>query len=197
MQNKFLCDIFYLEKIMKRRYKKVTINLAGILLILVIIVLNNLGYIELKKENLKNVEKESSNKKLYLVKRVVDGDTFVVNFDGTDEKVRLIGVDTPESVHKDKSKNTKEGKIASNYTTEKIQNKQVELEFDVQQRDKYGRILAYVYIDGNMLNKMLLEDGMAKLATYPPNVKYVEDFKKLQAEARKNNVGFWNGIYSK
>lgn len=184
---------------MKKRYNKVTINLAGIIIILILVVLNKLGYIELKDENIKNnqVYKEKENTKLYTVKKVVDGDTIVVDFNGTDEKVRLIGVDTPESVHKDKSKNVKEGKIASNYTKAKLENKQVELEFDIQQKDKYGRLLAYVYIDGNMVNKMLLEDGMAKLATYPPNVKYVEEFKKIQAQARQKNVGFWDGIYSK
>ncbi len=116
---------------------------------------------------------------LYSVTRVVDGDTIEVDYNGTLEKVRLIGVDTPESVHPDSSKNTEEGILASDYTKAKLEGKQVELEFDVQQRDQYGRLLAYVWVDGLMYNKTLLEDGVANLATYPPNVKYVDEFTAI------------------
>lgn len=113
------------------------------------------------------------------VLRVVDGDTFVVNYNGVEEYVRLIGVDTPESVHPDSEKNTEAGILASDYTKARLEGKQVELEFDVQQRDMYGRLLAYAYVDGVMYNKTLLEDGVANLATYPPNVKYVDDFTAI------------------
>ena len=112
----------------------------------------------------------------YDVIRVVDGDTFVVDFNGTEEKVRLIGIDTPESVHPDADKNTAAGVTASDYTKALLTGKSVELEFDVQERDKYGRLLAYAYLDGYMLNKKLLEDGYAVVSTYPPNVKYVDEF---------------------
>lgn len=111
--------------------------------------------------------------------RVVDGDTIVVNYNGVEEKVRLIGVDTPESVHPDSSKNTEDGVLASEYTKERLEGKEIELEFDVQQRDVYGRLLAYVYLDGVMYNGTLLADGVANLATYPPNVKYADDFAKI------------------
>ncbi len=117
--------------------------------------------------------------KLYDVVRVVDGDTIVVNFQGKDEKVRLIGINTPESVHSDASKNTEAGRIASDFTKNLLTDKQVELEFDVQERDHYGRLLAYVYLEGKMVNKTLLEAGHATIATYPPNVKYVDDFKAI------------------
>jgi micrococcal nuclease len=126
------------------------------------------------------------------VTRVVDGDTLVVNYKGAEEKVRLIGVDTPESVHPDASRNVEEGIIASNFTKDKLEGKEVELEFDVQERDQYGRLLAYVYIDGIMFNKTLLEEGYAQVATYPPNVKYVEEFTEIQRTARENNKGLWN-----
>lgn len=119
------------------------------------------------------------------VLRVVDGDTIVVNYNGAEEKVRLIGVDTPESVHPDSSKNNEAGIAASEYTRNWLEGQEVELEFDVQQRDIYGRLLAYVYIDGVMFNKTLLENGIANLATYPPNVKYVDDFTAI-VNARNN-----------
>ena len=117
--------------------------------------------------------------KKYKVIRVVDGDTFVVDYNGTEEKVRLIGIDTPESVHPDADRNTAAGITASDYTKSLLKGKSVELEFDVQQRDKYGRLLAYAYVDGYMLNKKLLQDGYAVIATYPPNVKYVDEFKAI------------------
>ena len=73
-----------------------------------------------------------------------------------------------------------------------LKDKKVKLELDVQERDKYGRILAYVYIDGEMYNKELLKIGYAKIATYPPNIKYVDDFTEIQKQARKNKVGLWS-----
>ena len=118
--------------------------------------------------------------------RVVDGDTIVVIMDGKKEKVRMIGINTPESVHPDKSRNTPMGKIASKYTKDNLEGKYVTLETDVQERDKYGRILAYVYLDDKIFNKTLLEEGLAELMTIPPNVKYADDFKKIEAE-RQNN----------
>lgn len=132
-------------------------------------------------------EKSSSieSSKVYC-DRVVDGDTIVVLMDGKKEKVRMIGIDTPESVHPDKSRNTPMGKIASKYTKDNLEGKYVTLETDVQERDKYGRVLAYVYLDDKMFNKTLLEEGLAELMTIPPNVKYAEDFKKIEAE-RQNN----------
>lgn len=128
----------------------------------------------------------------YEVVSVTDGDTFEINYNGTKEKVRLIGVDTPESVHPNSKKNNEYGKQASNYTKSLLEGKIVKLEFDVSPRDKYGRLLAYVYLkNGEMLNEKLLKEGYAQVATYPPNVKYVEKFKAIQKEARENEVGFW------
>lgn len=129
----------------------------------------------------------------YRVIRVVDGDTIVISYQGKEEKVRLIGVDTPESVHSDASKNTPYGKIASDYTKAQLTGKTIQLEFDVQERDKYGRLLAYVYVDGKMYNKTLLEEGHAKVATFPPNVKYVDEFQRLEQQAQKKQVGMWQG----
>lgn len=133
----------------------------------------------------------NSNIKRYKVTRVVDGDTIKVDFNGKEESVRLIGIDTPESVNPDASKNVLEGKIASDYTKSRLEGKEVELEFDVQERDRYGRLLAYVWIGGEMFNKTLLSEGYAQVATFPPNVKYVDEFIEFQRRARENNKGFW------
>lgn len=117
----------------------------------------------------------------YKVKRVVDGDTFVISLNGSDTKVRLIGVDTPESVASDEylektgKENSEAGKTASDYTKSLIDGKTVYLEYDASTEDKYGRLLAYCYLsDGRMLQEILLSEGYANLMTVQPNVKYVE-----------------------
>lgn len=139
-------------------------------------------------------EEEGKQDGPYEVERVVDGDTLVINIDGVSEKVRLIGVDTPESVHPDSSKNVEYGKVASEYTKNTLENKSVTLELDVQERDKYGRLLAYIYSDGEMFNLKLIREGHAKVATFPPNVKYTEDFTAAQEEARKEGIGLWSYV---
>lgn len=128
----------------------------------------------------------------YTVTRVVDGDTIKINYNSKEESVRLIGIDTPESVHPDASRNVFNGEIASNYTKTLLEGKDIELEFDTQKRDRYGRLLAYVYIDGTMVNRLLLKEGYAQVSTYPPNVKYVDEFTKIQKSARENSKGLWS-----
>lgn len=160
-------------------------------------VLNELGLgnlISTSSETTTNtsVSIDISELNKYQVISVTDGDTFKIDYNGEEKKVRLIGVDTPESVSPNKEKNNNYGKEASNYTKEKLAGQYIYLEFDVQQTDKYGRFLAYVYLeDGTMYNKELLEKGYAQVATYPPNVKYVEEFEEIQKQARENNIGFW------
>ena len=131
-----------------------------------------------------------------LFSKCVDGDTAYFLVNENEIKVRFLAIDTPESV----STNVSEqpfGKEASDYTCNKISNaNEIVLEYEKNKTDKYGRILAYVYIDGVMFNKMLLQSGMAKIATYPPNVKYVEEFKVLEKQARENKVGLWSDEYS-
>lgn len=127
----------------------------------------------------------------YHVTRVVDGDTIEIIFNENKEKVRFIGVDTPETKHPTKGVQPY-GPEASTFTKENLEDKDIALEFDVQERDCYGRLLAYVYTeDGVMFNARLVEEGYAQMATFPPNVKYVDRFKKLQEEARENSRGLW------
>ena len=127
----------------------------------------------------------------YPVTRVVDGDTIVVAMAGEENKVRLIGVDTPESVHPDETRNVPYGKISSEFTRNALEGQLVYLEYDVEPTDRYGRILAYVWLDGEMFNKTLLSEGHAMLATFPPNVRYVDEFTELQAQARNQGKGLW------
>ncbi|WP_018130187.1 thermonuclease family protein [Effusibacillus pohliae] len=135
------------------------------------------------------------------VTHVADGDT--VEVEGG-EKVRLIGVNTPESV-KPGVEPMPMGKEASDFTKSQLQGKKVFVETDVQPKDKYGRTLAYLYlqepktqedVEKYMYNAILLKEGYAQLMTIPPNVKYVDLFTKLQMQAREAKKGIWSlGIY--
>ncbi len=191
-------------KILNNKNKKIISSAVVVILIVIALLTQNEDVakyikenydidlkIESKKEDSNNSVVDISSLDEYKVVRVVDGDTFIIDYNGKEERVRLIGIDTPESVHPSEEKNTEEGIKTSNYTKERLEGKMVKIELDVQHRDKYGRILAYAYIDGNMYNKELLELGYAKLATYPPNVKYVDEFTKLQEKAREDKVGMW------
>lgn len=132
------------------------------------------------------------------VVRVVDGDTIVVRMADKKVKVRLIGVDTPESVHEDESRNTEEGKIASGWMKDLLEEETVYLELDAGLTDKYGRLLAYVYLDDGetMVNRLLLEEGYARTMTIQPNCKYADEFAELQTKAREDEKGFWaTGFY--
>ena len=123
------------------------------------------------------------------VTRVVDGDTIDISpsVEGR-SRVRLIGMDTPE-VH---FGTQPYGPEASAFAKRELDGEEVRLELDVQKIDPYGRLLAYVYLpDGEMFNETLLEEGYAQVATFPPNVKYVDRFLEAQREAREANRGLW------
>ena len=119
----------------------------------------------------------------YEVVRVVDGDTLIVKMGDSEKYVRLIGVNAPESVHPDETKNTPEGVAASNYLKELLpQGSLVYLEYDVDRYDSYERTLAYVYLEDKetMVNLLLLENGYAELMTVPPNTKYEARFLSVK-----------------
>lgn len=136
-----------------------------------------------------------------LVKRVIDGDTLRLE---TGEKVRLLGIDTPEmheskKLYRDAQRTRQDirtiqkmGRRAYEFTKNLVEGKRVSLEFDVQKHDKYGRLLAYVYLeDGTFVNAKLIEEGYASLMTIPPNSKYADLFLKLYQEAREKKRGLW------
>lgn len=144
-------------------------------------------------------DKYTTSKKLktYAVEKVVDGDTFFIIYNGKKEKVRLIGVDTPESVNYNPDKNCKFGEIASYYTKKLIEGKSVEIELgESQDRDIYNRLLAYVYVDKEMLNYKLAYNGYAVAMSVPPNIRYSNLFKQAQIRAQNTKVGMWKSDVS-
>lgn len=127
----------------------------------------------------------------YDVVRVVDGDTIIVSIEGKETTIRMIGIDTPESVHPDSSRNTENGKIASEYTAELLTGKQVYLEYDRERTDSYGRTLAYVWLNHEMVEEILLANGMAEVLTIQPNTRYEMRFVRIEQQAKENKAGFW------
>ena len=116
-----------------------------------------------------------------VVKRVIDGDTVELS-DGT--RVRLIGIDSPESGDCFSVEST-------NALRELIEGKNVALEKDVQELDKYGRTLAYLYVDGTFVNLEMVINGFAKTLTIPPDIKYTDVFITAQTDARERKRGLW------
>lgn len=130
----------------------------------------------------------------YKVVEVVDGDTIKIERYGKSETVRLIGIDTPETVDPRKAVQCF-GKEASNYSKSLMAGKSIRLEADplVGERDKYNRLLAYVWLDSNQLvNQMLVNGGYAHEYTYrSQSYKYQSEFKQGEDAARKAGNGLW------
>jgi micrococcal nuclease len=140
------------------------------------------------------IESGKVNEKLWEVTKTIDGDTFWVKGDeGKKFKVRLIGVDAPESRKTFKKEVGYYGKEAKAYLKQLLLGKRVRLVCDVDSLDRYHRTLAYVYMeDGTFVNADLVKNGYATILTVAPNVEHADEFALLQREARENNRGLWN-----
>ena len=157
--------------------------------------------------NIFSAEAQQVNTKYHaLVERIIDGDTLKIFINGKRESLRLIGIDAPESrknkkAYRDAKRNHKDietiiamGHKSTQFVSTLIKpGDKITVEFDVQLRDKYGRLLGYVYLkDGEMLNESILRAGYAALKTIPPDVKYVSRLYEAYLEARKYKRGLWN-----
>jgi micrococcal nuclease len=127
------------------------------------------------------------------VVRVVDGDTIFVRLGDRIEKIRYIGVNSPEIHHPIKGEEPG-GRAAAEVNRRLVQGHHLRLELDVRTRDRYGRLLAYVWAGDTMVNAELLRLGYAQVMTVPPNVRYQDLFMRLQREARDANRGLWRPI---
>lgn len=139
---------------------------------------------EISTENLQKVQ----------VLRVIDGDTIEIkDVDGVAKKLRYIGIDTPETVDPHRSVQCF-GKEASNKNKELVEGKEIYLEKDVSEVDKYGRLLRYVHLESSKIsvNEQLVKEGYAVSSKYPPDIKYQARLKSAEEEARANQKGLWN-----
>lgn len=178
---------------------------------------------------LKSIDKESSNPKLISddevkggkstntskkntanfvkaqIVHVSDGDTVTARIGNNKYKIRMIGVDTPETVHPSKPVGFY-GKEASNFTKSQLSGREVYLEKDVSDTDRYYRSLRYIWLElpknlanptfeevrDKMYNGILLRDGYGALATFPPNVKYLDYFREIAKTAAREEIGLYN-----
>ena len=124
------------------------------------------------------------------VVRVIDGDTIQVRLGDRIETVRYIGVNTPETVHPTRGIEPY-GLAASAFNRTLVEGRQVRLELDVESRDHYGRLLAYVYTGSLFVNTELVRQGYAQVMTVPPNVRHADEFVRLQRQARLTDRGLW------
>lgn len=129
----------------------------------------------------------------YKVIRVVDGDTIVIDYNGSPEKVRLLCVNTPESVHPDKKQNVPMGTVASQYAKKRLSGKYVDLAFEGNRiRGRYGRLLTYVFVDGANFNLELVREGLSPYYTkYGLSENYDKDFREAERFARKHHLHIW------
>jgi len=131
--------------------------------------------------------------KVYKVTKVVDGDTIEIQ---GGKRIRYIGIDTPERMMRKNDRWIYRpmpfAEEAKAYNTRMVLGKKVRLEMDIEHQDRYGRVLAYVFLDETFINEEMIRHGYAHLLTIPPNVKYVERFKKALKEAKREKNGLWS-----
>jgi micrococcal nuclease len=125
------------------------------------------------------------------VTKVTDGDTIHLSYEGSDERVRLIGVNTPE-VDWYGGEAQCYGAEAGLYARRRLSGVRIRLVFDVQRRDRYGRLLAYVYLGPELFNLTLVRLGYARADPVPPDTRFAAIFQRAQDAARQAGAGLWS-----
>ncbi len=125
--------------------------------------------------------------RLVLVVKVIDGDTLEVE---GGKRIGYIGIDTPETVDPRKPVECF-GRQASNKNRKLVEGKRVRLEKDISKKDKYGRLLRYIWVGDTLVNEVLVKEGYAYASSYPPDVKYQDRLNVAQKFAREGNIGLW------
>lgn len=176
----------------KRRKKQLTTAALSLVLIGAVWIGQKQGWIENATETTTN-SAQQNQPGLYPIETFEDGDTITVNMNGTSERIRMIGVDTPETQDPRTSVQCF-GKVASEFTKSLIGNQSVRLEADPvnTNRDRYNRLLRYVYLpDGKLVNAEIIKQGYGFAYTLFPFEK-LEEFRGYEARAREQNLGLWN-----
>lgn len=176
----------------KRRQRKLTTVIMSLIILGAVLVGERLGWIT-QVSDTATTTVEQSQPGLYRIVRFEDGDTITVDMQGVEERVRFIGVDTPETQDPRTSIQCF-GKVASEFTKSLIGNQSVRLEADPTNtnRDRYNRLLRYVYLpDGRLVNAEIIKQGYGFAYTLFPFEK-LEEFRNYETQAREQNLGLWN-----
>ncbi len=191
-----------------RRASQPSRHFKSLLVVLVVAVTAALSALQPSARRVSAIERRSvsasaptASAERAFVARAVDGDTLKL---AGGERVRLIGIDTPElhesaKLHRDAERTGQDvrtikqmGEAAYQFTRRLVEGKEVRLEFDVQPRDRYGRLLAYIYLDnGLFVNAEIIRQGYAYPMVIPPNTRHADEFRQLFNEARRLNRGLW------
>ena len=125
--------------------------------------------------------------------KTIDGDTIWINYEGEERKLRYLLIDTPELNHQQQGKQPF-AEEAKNRNDELLKSGQLEIEFDIgEKEDKYDRLLAYVYVDGESVQEKLIEEGLARVGyIYPPNTKHLDPYKAAEEKAQQAGIGIWS-----
>lgn len=199
--------MFHLFVNMKYKYKKIAIIVLGLLLVSFVYLAglqrglqNGLEKISTSSSRPENISKDFQNNivfkysGLYDVTHIVDGDTIDIDISGKSNRVRLLGVNTPESVAQNRPDECY-GREASEYLKSLLEKRKVSIELDLKkpERDEYGRILAYIMRDDKLnINKAMIEGGYAYEYTYKgQKYKYQSEFKQSQNIAKQEKKGLW------
>lgn len=180
-----------MNKFFQKNKVLIAVIATGLLVIGLACFLNN--FLSINKTGFYNSNSTQTQNGLYKIVRVIDGDTMIIKINGKNKTVRLIGVNTPETVDPRRPVECF-GIEASNKAKEILSGKNVKLEADgfVGERDKYGRLLRYIFLeDGTNFNKMMISEGYAYEYTYDLPYKYQNEFKQAEKDAREAKKGLW------
>ena len=166
-------------------------RIYSIILIVLVLLISMVGICQQAGKNKTNLYEA-------VVLRVVDGDTIIVALNNREERIRMIGVDAPESVSLNEEENTVWGQAASEYTKSVLEpGTNIWMTFDIEERDQYGRMLAYIWLDSDTENlnhlfqKKLIEEGYALAIRYEPNTKYAAELYATMEGAMSARKGLW------
>ncbi|MBR5649882.1 thermonuclease family protein [Pseudobutyrivibrio sp.] len=185
-------------------------RIVGIIVAIVVCLvsteyLNSQNETDINENNVETVDNQETNLDAVKFVRTVDGDTIIVeDSTGAHKRVRMIGIDTPESVAQEEERNNEYGVMASDYTKDLLSKAgTVYLEYDIDSDDQYDRVLAYVWLEdvddtfnvenikNSMVNAIIVENGYGIAKKYEPTVAHDDVLAELMAEANEENIGLW------
>ena len=188
------------------RWQRIVFIIVAIVVCLVSTeYLNSQNETDINENNVETIDNQETNLDAVKFVRTVDGDTIIVDDStGANKRVRMIGIDTPESVAQEEERNNEYGIMASDYTKELLSKAgTIYLEYDIDSDDQYDRILAYVWLEdvddtfnvenikNSMVNAIIVENGYGIAKKYEPTVAHDDVLAELMAEANEENIGLW------